>query len=309
MERCLVIGSGCAGLTAGIYAARSGLDPLIISGLLPGGQLTMTTEVENFPGFPSPVQGQQLMDAMRKQGERLGVRFVNDLAEEVNFKKHPFSVRLAGGSEIAAQAVIVATGAAARWLGLGSEQRLRGKGVSACATCDGFFFKGKDVLVIGGGDTALEEACFLTKFASSVAVVHRRGKFRATSALVEKAGQNKKIRFIFDCVAEEVLGRETVEGVRLKNVASGAVQSVKCEGLFVAIGHEPATSFLKGQLALDEQGYILVKPAGFVVTDTPGVFAAGDCADHRYRQAVTASAFGSMAAIEAGKWLENKGFV
>lgn len=302
----MIVGSGCAGLTAGIYAARSGLEPLIIGGLVPGGQLMLTSDVENFPGFEKPVVGPDLMENMRRQAARLGVRFLNDQIEKVDFKRHPFAVQTSDGKDFDALTLIVATGANAKWLGLPSEGKYRGKGVSACAVCDGFFFKGKELVVVGGGDTAMEEATFLTQFASGVTVVHRRDKLRASSAMEEKARHNPKISFMWDSAVEEVLGDDLVTGVRLKNLKTGKAQNVPCGGLFIAIGHEPATSFLKGHLPLNDKGYIQVLEGSWVKTSAGGVFAAGDCVDFRYRQAVTAAGFGCMAAMEARWWLEEK---
>ncbi|MBI4062817.1 MAG: thioredoxin-disulfide reductase [Elusimicrobia bacterium] len=307
MEKCVIIGSGCAGLTAGIYAARSGMEPLVIGGLLAGGQLMLTSEVENFPGFEQPILGTELMERMRKQCERLEVRFVNDQIDRVDFKKSPFSIWTSESKEITASTVIVATGANAKWLGLPSEEKYRAKGVSACAVCDGFFFKGKELVVAGGGDTAMEEATFLTRFAAKVTVVHRRDKLRASPAMEEKARKNLKIEFAWDSVIEEVLGNDMVTGVRVKNFKTQATRIINCGGLFVAIGHEPATSFLKGHLKLDDKGYIVPLPGSWVKTSIEGVFAAGDCVDHRYRQAVTAAGYGCIAAMEARWWLEDKG--
>ncbi|MEK7287389.1 MAG: thioredoxin-disulfide reductase [Elusimicrobiota bacterium] len=307
MEHCLIIGSGAAGLTAGIYAARANLEPLIVGGLLPGGQLMLTSDVENFPGHEQPIAGMDLMEITRKQCARLGARFVNDQVERCDFGSFPRRLRLSDGKEIQAKSVIVATGANAKWLGMPSETRLRGKGVSACAVCDGFFFKGKELVVVGGGDTAIEEATFLTNFASRVSVVHRRDRLRAGPAMESKAKANLKINFIWDSAVEEVLGEDAVSGVRLKNLKTGASRDFSCQGLFIAIGHEPSTKVFASQLPMDEQGYIRVEPNSWVKTSVPGVFAAGDCVDRHYRQAVTAAAFGCMAAMEAHRWLEERG--
>ncbi|MBI4369823.1 MAG: thioredoxin-disulfide reductase [Elusimicrobia bacterium] len=309
MERCLIIGSGCAGLTAGIYSSRANLEPLIIGGLSPGGQLMLTSDVENYPGFEKAVQGPDLMETMRRQCDRLGVRFLHDQIDRVDFHTRPFRCWTSEAKEIEAHSVIVATGANAQWLGLPSEAKLRGRGVSACAVCDGFFFKGKDIVVVGGGDTAMEEATFLANFASSVTVIHRRDKLRASAAMQEKARRQQKIKFIWDSAVLEVMGEETVSGVRLKNLKTGAMSNFPCAGFFVAIGHEPATAFLKGHLPMDDKGYILVEPGSQVKTSIAGVFAAGDCVDHRYRQAVTAAGFGCMAALEARWWLEEQGLL
>lgn len=306
VEKCVIVGSGCAGLTAGIYAARANLEPLIIGGLLPGGQLMLTSDVENFPGFEKPVGGPELMEVMRKQATRLGCRFLNDEAQGSDFKGNPLRVRLSDGKEILSRTLIIATGANAKWLNLPSETRLRGKGVSACAVCDGFFFKGKELAVIGGGDTAMEEATFLTNFASKVTVIHRREKLRASPAMKQKAESNSKIGFVWNSMVEEVLGQESVTGIRIKDVATGAQKDLSCQGLFIAIGHEPATKAFSGNLPMDEQGYLKSEPGSWVRTSVPGVFVAGDCVDRRYRQAVTAAGFGCMAAMEAHWWLEGQ---
>lgn len=307
-RRCVIIGSGCAGLTAGIYAARSNMDPLILGGLVPGGQLMITSDVENYPGFEEPTAGPELMESMRRQCLRLGVHFINEQVSQVELRKGgPFKIWTTEGRLMETAAVIVATGASAKWLGLESERKFMGKGISACATCDGFFFKGKSLVVVGGGDTAMEEATFLTNFATSVTVVHRRDKLRASAAMQEKAKRNPKIQFLWNYVVDEVIGGDSVEGVRLRHVENGQKQSLECKGVFVAIGHEPATQFLRGQVDLDNKGYIKVRPDSFVLTSVEGVFAAGDCADHRYRQAVTAAGFGCMAAMEALWYLEGKG--
>lgn len=306
IEDCLIIGSGCAGLTAAIYAARSNIHPLVIGGLVPGGQLMLTTDVENFPGFEAAVLGPELIEKMRRQAERLGARFMNAEVERVNFKNTPLKAWLSDNKELQVRVAIVATGANAKWLGLPSEKRLIGKGISACAVCDGPFFKGKTLGVIGGGDTAMEEALFLTNFSSSVTVIHRRDKLRAQGALEERAKRHPKIKFIWDSVVEEVLGQDHVEGVRLKNLRNEKATQFACEGLFIAIGHTPATQVFAGELDLDEKGYIKTLPGSWVKTACPGVFAAGDCVDHRFRQAVTAAGFGCMAALEARWYLESQ---
>jgi len=303
--RLVIMGSGPAGLTAAIYAARANLEPLVVEGLQPGGQLTITTEVENFPGFPEGVNGPQLMQNMRKQAERFGTRFLFDEVTEVDLSKRPFVVKVSAG-HFTCDALIVASGASARWLGLESEKRFQGRGVSACATCDGYFFKDKEVVVIGGGDAALEEALFLTRFASQVTVIHRRDQLRASKILQQKAFKHEKIDFIWDSVVEEILGtdEEGVTGVQLRNVKTGEVSHKSCQGVFLAIGHEPNTRLFRGQLEMDEQGYIITKPKSSE-TSVPGVFAAGDVQDPRYRQAITAAGTGCMAALDAERYLEN----
>lgn len=306
LYRVIVIGSGCAGLTAAIYAARANLGPLVIAGREPGGQLTLTTDVENFPGFPEGIQGPELMEKMRKQAERFGAAFVDGDVTSVSLSQRPFRVEISGES-YEAESIIVASGASARWLGLKSEQRLRGRGVSACATCDGFFFKGRDVIVVGGGDSAMEEALFLTKFASSVEIVHRRDKLRASKIMQDRASRNPKISFIWNSIVTEVLGDGSVTGVRLKNIATGEDSEVSCGGLFVAIGHAPNTDMFRGQLELDKDGYIVVRNE--TESSMRGVFVAGDVSDRRYRQAVTAAASGCQAAMDAEKYLEMKEYL
>ncbi|MDE2491352.1 MAG: thioredoxin-disulfide reductase [Elusimicrobia bacterium] len=304
-RKVVIIGSGAAAYTAGIYAARANLEPLIFGGVAMGGQLMITSDVENFPGFPEPVMGPELMERMQKQVERLGVRIVPEYATKVDLKRRPFYVETSEGTAASAQALIVATGANAKWLGIPSEKKLMGHGVSACATCDGFFFKGKEVLVVGGGDTAMEEATFLTKFASKVTVVHRRDSLRASKIMQERAKKNPKISFVWDSAIDEILGAEQVEGARLKNLKTGATTELKCGGVFMAIGHQPTVGFLEGQLKLDEAGYIVADDR--TRTSVEGVFAAGDVADHRYRQAITAAGAGCKAAIEAERWLAEQG--
>ncbi|MBI3288962.1 MAG: thioredoxin-disulfide reductase [Elusimicrobia bacterium] len=304
-KKIVVIGSGSAAYTAAIYAARANMDPLVFGGVAMGGQLMITSEVENFPGFPEPIQGPELMERMRKQVERLGVAIVNEYVAKVDLSRRPFYVETTEGTAASAQALIIATGANAKWLGIESEKRLMGHGVSACATCDGFFFKNKEVVVVGGGDTAMEEATFLTKFASKVVVVHRRGELRASKIMQDRAKSNPKISFVWDSAVAEITGNGHVDGVQLKNLKTGSVTPMKCDGVFMAIGHQPTTGFLGGQLKLDENGYIVADDR--TRTSVEGVFAAGDVMDHRYRQAVTAAGNGCKAALEAERWLADQG--
>jgi thioredoxin reductase (NADPH) len=299
--RLAIVGSGPAGLTAAIYAARANLGPLVIAGVPSGGQLMLTTEVENFPGFPEGIQGPELMDKFRAQAKRFGTEFVDANVTSVDFRHRPFRLEVGLEGVIEAECVIIATGANARWLNLPSEQRLRGHGVSACATCDGFFFKGQELVVVGGGDSAMEEATFLTKFASRVHVVHRREELRASKIMQERARANPKIDFRLGTEVEEVHGESKVEAVSLRNVASGRVERLPVGGLFLAIGHDPATEVLRGHLDLDPKGYLVT--TSMTRTSVEGVFTAGDVHDHRYRQAVTAAGLGCMAALDAEKYL------
>jgi len=301
-ESLVVIGSGPAGLTAAIYAARAGLSPVVVDGLQAGGQLMLTTDVENFPGFPDGILGPELMDLLRRQAERFGARLVPGDVSRVDFSTRPFLVEVNGSDEHRAAAVIVATGAEARWLGIPGEERLRGYGVSACATCDGFFFKGRRVAVVGGGDSAMEEALFLTRFASAVVVVHRRDEFRASAIMAGRVLEHPKVTVRWNAVPEEVLGTGAVTGLRLRDVVTGARDDLAVDGVFMAIGHDPATALFRGQLELDARGYLETR--GNTITSVPGVFAAGDVADATYRQAITAAAAGCRAAIDAERWLE-----
>jgi thioredoxin reductase (NADPH) len=303
--RCLIVGAGPAGYTAAIYAARALLDPVLICGLTPGGQLTITTDVENYPGFADVIQGPWLMDQMRAQANHVGCEVVDDIVTAADLSSRPFRLTCDSGQVWLAETLIIATGAQAKWLGIPSEKTFQGFGVSACATCDGFFYRGKEVVVAGGGNTAVEEALFLTKFASKVTLVHRRDELRAEKILQERLFAHDRIEIVWDHAIEEVVGTTEppgVIGVRLKNVRSGDISDLACDGLFVAIGHAPASELFKGQLAMDTSGYLLVKP-GSVATAVRGVYAAGDVTDAVYRQAVTAAGQGCMAALEAVRLL------
>ncbi|HAR44305.1 MAG TPA: thioredoxin-disulfide reductase [Bdellovibrionales bacterium] len=305
IELVTILGTGPAGLTAAIYAARANLRPLCIEGEQPGGQLTITSDVENFPGFPEPVMGPVLMDNFRRQAERFGTRIIQGIVKKADLSKRPFVLEFADGQSIKTRTLIIATGASAKWIGIPSERTLRGKGVSACATCDGFFFRNLDVAVVGGGDTALEEANFLTRFAKTVTIIHRRDKFRASKAMQEKVQKNSKIRFVWDSAVQEILGEHAVTGVRLLNLKTNETQDLALHGVFVAIGHEPNTGPFREQLKSTESGYLITEPDS-TRTNIPGVFAAGDVADHVYRQAVTAAGRGCMAAIDAEHFLEDE---
>ncbi|MBP6819283.1 thioredoxin-disulfide reductase [Ferrovibrio sp. MS7] len=301
----LILGSGPAGATAAIYAARASLKPIMVHGLQPGGQLTITTDVENYPGFAEVIQGPWLMEQMEAQAKHVGTEIIHDIITEIDLSKRPFVAKGDSGDSYIADALIIATGAQARWLGLPSEQAFQGFGVSACATCDGFFFRGKKVVVVGGGNTAVEEALYLTNHAAEVTVVHRRDGFRAEKILQDRLFANPKIKVVWDHVIDEIQGGEEPKGVnavRLKNVKTGAVQTLATDGVFIAIGHTPNTTLFQGQLPLDAEGYITTKP-GTTQTTIPGVFAAGDVQDKIYRQAVTAAGTGCMAALEAEKFI------
>ncbi|GBD44361.1 Thioredoxin reductase [bacterium HR40] len=304
--RLLILGSGPAGCTAAIYGARAGLGPVLLEGLEPGGQLSITTEVENYPGFAEPVQGPWLMEQMRRQAANCGAELVSDLASEVDLRVRPFRLVTDGGLVFTCDALVIATGATARWLGLESERRFRGHGVSACATCDGFFFRGRPVAVIGGGNTAVEEALYLAGLCEKVWLVHRRDRLRAEKVLQERLFRHPKVEVVWDHVVDEILGEDRpaphVTGLRLRHVHSGARRELRVDGVFIAIGHEPATALFRGQLEMDDQGYIVTAPDS-TRTSVPGVFAAGDVQDRVFRQAVTAAGTGCMAAFEAEKYL------
>ena len=303
----LIIGSGPAGYTAAVYAARAMLKPILVHGIQPGGQLTTTTDVENYPGFKDVIQGPWLMDQMRGQAEAVGTEMIQDHIKSVDLKKKPFAAVGDSGQTYTADSIIISTGAQARWLQLDSEQNFRGFGVSACATCDGFFFKDKTVAVVGGGNAAVEEAMFLTKFASKVQLIHRRDSLRAEKMLQKKLMENKKIEIIWDSVVEDVVGDQdpkNVKGIKIKNLKTNKTQEIKLDGVFIAIGHDPATQLFKDQLQMDKEGYLITKPDS-TETNIPGVYAAGDVKDKTFRQAVTAAGMGCMAALEAEKFLSH----
>ena len=303
----LIIGSGPAGYTAAVYAARAMLKPILVYGIEPGGQMSTTTDVENYPGFADVIQGPWLMEQMRDQAKAVGTELIEDHVSSLNLKSSPFEAVGDSGQKYTADTIIISTGAQARWLNLKSEQEFRGFGVSACATCDGFFFKDKEVAVVGGGNAAVEEAMFLTKFATKVKLIHRRDQLRAEKLLQKKLMDNKKIEIIWDTVVEDVLGNnepKNVKGLKIKNVKTNKVSEIKIDGLFIAIGHDPATSLVKGQLDMDKEGYVITKPDS-TITNIPGVFAAGDVKDKIFRQAVTAAGMGCMAALEAEKFLSH----
>jgi len=304
-SKVLIIGSGPAGYTAAIYAARASLKPMIVAGMQPGGQMTITTDVENYPGFADVIQGPWLMEQMQGQAEHVGTKMVYDLITDIDFTKRPFQATGDGGDTYSGDTVVIATGAQARWLGLETEQKFQGFGVSACATCDGFFFRDQEVCVVGGGNTAVEEALYLTNHASKVTLIHRRDELRSEKILQDRLFKHPKIEMAWDSVLDEVLGESDppgVTGVRIKNVKTGETREIPCQGVFIAIGHDPATAVFKGKVDMDEEGYILTKPDS-TATNIPGVFAAGDVKDKIFRQAVTAAGMGCMAALEVEKFL------
>jgi len=304
-EKVIIIGSGPAGLTAAIYAARADLNPLLFEGSQAGGQLMLTTEVENYPGFPDGILGPDLMDQMRKQAARFETRIETADVSKVDFSSRPFKVWV-GADEHLAESVIISTGASARWLDVPGEERLRGRGVSACATCDGFFFRNREIAVVGGGDSAMEEAMFLTKFASKVTIIHRRDEFRASAIMAKRALEHPKIEVMWNSVVEAMLGDDEVTGLTIRNVKTDEVADFPTEGVFVAIGHTPNTEIFRGQLDMDEVGYLSLRGDGSTATSVDGVFAAGDVADSTYRQAVTAAGTGCQAAIDAERWLDQE---
>ena len=304
----LIIGSGPAGYSAAIYAARSALNPILVSGSQPGGQLTITTDVENYPGFAETIQGPWLMEQMKQQSEKAGTKFINDTIKNVELTKNPFIASGDSGNVYEAKSIIIATGAQAKWLGLESEKKYMGFGVSGCATCDGFFYKNKEVIVVGGGNTAVEEALYLTNHASKVTLIHRRDSLRAEKILQERLFKHPKIHILWDTVLLEVLGTDkplSVEGAKIKNLKTGKEDKIKIDGIFIAIGHKPNTELFKGSIDMDDEGYIITHPDS-TITSMPGVFASGDVQDKIYRQAVTAAGTGCMAALEVSKFLETK---
>ena len=307
MEKVVIIGSGAAGLTAAIYAARANLKPLVIEGIQPGGQLTITTDVENYPGYADVVQGPWMMEQMRSQALNVGARIINDVVVHVDFKKDNKTISLDSKSILSANTVIIATGAQAKWLGLESENKFNGKGVSACATCDGFFYRNKEVAVIGGGNTAVEEALYLSNICSKVTLIHRRDELRAEKILQERLFAKENINVIWNNIVSEILGDEKgVNSLEIKDKNSDKTEIIKVEGVFIAIGHSPSTEPFKGVLEMDKEGYIVAQNPGTSITSIEGVFAAGDCVDKVYRQAVTAAGMGCMAALDAEKWMQNQ---
>ncbi len=311
-SKVLVIGSGPAGYTAAIYAARANLEPIMVSGMEPGGQLTITTEVENYPGFAETIEGPWLMEQMKAQAENVGTKIISDMIKEVDFTSRPFICKGESGNEYISETVIICTGAKARWLGIENEEKFRGLGISACATCDGFFFRNKEVAVVGGGNSAVEEALFLTNFCDKVTLIHRRDELRAERIMQKRLFENDKIEIIWDSVIEEYLGNlpdsgktPGLTGLKLKNVKTGEISKINVEGLFIAIGHDPATSIFKGKLDMDDEGYIITAPDS-TLTSVNGVYAAGDVKDKTYRQAITAAGMGCMAALEADRYIAQK---
>jgi thioredoxin reductase (NADPH) len=302
----LIIGAGPAGYTAAIYAARANLKPILVQGMQPGGQLTITTDVENYPGFADSIQGPWLMEQMVAQATKVGTEVIFDVINDVNFNQHPFKCTADSGDIFMAETVVIATGAQARWLGLDSEKKFQGFGVSGCATCDGFFFRGKEVCVVGGGNTAMEEALYLTNHATKVTLIHRRDAFRGEKILQNRIANHPKIEVVWDSVVEEIKGVEQptlgVTGVRVRNIKTNQEKTISCDGIFIAIGHDPATKIFKGKVAMDDEGYVVTKPDS-TATNIPGVYAAGDVKDKSFRQAVSAAGMGCMAALEAEKWL------
>ena len=306
-EKIVIIGSGAAGLTAAIYAARANLSPLVIEGIQPGGQLTITTDVENYPGYADVVQGPWMMEQMRSQALNVGARIINDVVVNVNFKKDKKTISLDSNNVLSTNTVIIATGAQAKWLGLDSERKFNGKGVSACATCDGFFYRNKEVAVIGGGNTAVEEALYLSNICSKVTLVHRRDELRAEKILQKRLFAKENINIIWNNVISEILGDENgVNSLKIKDKNSDETEIINVEGVFIAIGHSPSTEPFKGVLEMDQEGYIIAQKPGTSITNIEGVFAAGDCVDKIYRQAVTAAGMGCMAALDAEKWMQNQ---
>ncbi len=304
VENIIILGGGPAGLTAALYAARDGFNPLVISGVNAGGQLLLTTTVDNFPGFTDGVQGPELMDKLKRQAEKFGTRFEQADVTEIDFSSSPYKVKV-GSQEYEGRSIIIATGASAKWLGIESESKFIGRGVSSCATCDAPFFKGKNVIVVGGGDTAMEDSVFLTRFANSVTIVHRRDAFRASKIMQDKALSNPKIKVIWNSTVEEIMGDKRVTGVKIKNIVTNGTTEMQIDGVFVAVGYKPNTDFLNGKLPLDAKGYIITKDE--VKTELPGIFVAGDVADHVYRQAITAAGSGAKAALEARTYLQSLG--